>query len=236
VKNIANSVKAALLNYIYESPSTRDPRLLFHKVRQKGFSYIYANKYSHDFYAEHIPWKPAYKNLAKIIYEWAEPSTACDIGCGTGYLIYFLSRLGVEVFGYDQSPEILDFIDPTLKDRVSILDLSVPQSLLKCDLCVCVEVAEHVPKRFSNALINNITSCARSHVFFTAARPGQWGDGHINCRKQEYWIDLFSEKRWGYQSEATNCLIEGVKEDAKISKSLPWLAENIMLFKPVSPK
>jgi SAM-dependent methyltransferase len=236
VKNIANSVKAALLNYIYESPSTRDPRCIFHNVLREGFSNIYAANYAHDFYAKHIPWKPAYKNLAKIIYEWAEPLTASDLGCGTGYLIHFLSKLGVEVFGYDQSLEILDFIDPTLKDRVSILDLSVPQSLLKCDLCVSVEVAEHIPKRFSSALINNITSCARSHIFFTAARPGQWGCGHINCQKQEYWIDLFSEMGWGYQSEATNCLIERVKEDIQISKSLPWLAENIMLFKPVSPK
>lgn len=36
--------------------------------------------------------------------------------------MFFLKQLGVEVFGCDKSPELLDFVDPVLKDRISILD------------------------------------------------------------------------------------------------------------------
>jgi SAM-dependent methyltransferase len=240
VKNIADPVIAALLNYIDESPSTRNPLFILGSVRRNGFDYVnklFNNKYyDRDFYSCHFRCKPAYENLATIVYEWAKPSTACDLGCGSGWLIYFLRKLGVAVFGYDNSSAILDFIDPTLKNSVSILDLSVPQSLTKCDLCVSIEMAEHTPKRCSNAVIDNITSCAKSHIFFTAAHPGQQGPGHVNCQKQKYWIDLFSERGWGYQSEATNCLQQRVKEDSEISTSLPWVAENVMLFRPISPK
>lgn len=237
---MTGSLFSLLSDYIAESPSTRDPQFLFDSIREKGLNYfrkIYSNEYcDREFFAGIEAYKPAYENLAAIIYEWAEPSTAYDIGCGNGYLIYLLNKLGVEISGCDKALEVLDFIDPILKDRIAILDLSAPQSLLKCDLCICTEVAEHVPKRFSDTFISNIANCARSHIFFSAAHPGQWGTGHINCQKQEYWIDIFSEKGWAYQPAPTYDVIQRVKKDANISGLLPWLADNVMLFTPISPK
>lgn len=99
-----------------------------------------------------------------------------------------------------------------------------------CDLCISMEVAEHVPKGFSKTFVSNIANCAKSHIFFTAARPRQRGDGHITCQQQEYWIAIFSEKGWVYQPAPTDDVTQRVKKDAKISALLPWLADNIMLF------
>lgn len=64
------------------------------------------------------------------------------------------------------------------------------------DLAICVEVAEHVDPDRSESLISSICSSAPT-VVFGAALPRQWGNGHINCRSQGFWIDLFS--RQGYR-------------------------------------
>ena len=75
IKRLSSIWLHKVASYVGESPSTRDARLLFDRVQLRGFGYIYANKYSHDFYTKHIPWKPAYQNVATIIYESAEPSS-----------------------------------------------------------------------------------------------------------------------------------------------------------------
>ncbi|NVM22067.1 MAG: methyltransferase domain-containing protein [Desulfobacterales bacterium] len=229
---------AALLRrlraWMAESPSTRDPRLLWYQVRTKGFRRALTAHYDADFYREHGELKATYAKLADYAYEWAKPCSACDLGCGNGYLLYFLAKKGVEVFGVEGSPSALDFVDQSLLGRIAVADLTVRQDLGVYDLAVSTEVAEHIPKRTSRTFVDNIVRSAAKRILFSAARPGQWGDGHINCQPPEFWIRLFEERGWTYDRQASEAFLVKVRNTPEIARGLPWLLDNIMLFVPES--
>jgi hypothetical protein len=67
---------------------------------------------------------------------------------------------------------------------------------------------------------------------FTAAQPGQWGDGHINCQPKEFWIKLFESEGWSYDETATRDFTRAVKGSSEIVNNLPWMIDNFMLFTP----
>ena len=157
-----------------------------------------AVRYDKQFYREHIALTDGYAKLADLIFDWAHPASACDLGCGNAFLLYFLAQKVVEVVGVGSSPDVLDFVDQSLPQRTKLADLTVPHDLGANDLAICTGVAEHIPKQASQALVDNITRSARKHVVFTAAGPGQWADGHINCQPREFWTDMFGERGWVY--------------------------------------
>lgn len=63
----------------------------------------------------------------------------------------------------------------------------------KFDMCLCLEVAEHLPEESAKRLIDCIANHSSSHVLFSAAIPLQSGDHHINCQAPEYWQRLFND-------------------------------------------
>ena len=58
------------------------------------------------------------------------------------------------------------------------------------------ETAEHIDEAFAKKIVfvfaNNISE--NGVVIFGAARPGQKGRHHVNCKPPEYWHDLFSKQ------------------------------------------
>jgi hypothetical protein len=69
---------------------------------------------------------------------------------------------------------------------------------------------------------------------FTAAQPGQWGDGHINCQPKSYWQDLFGEFGWYPNDSLETAIAEEIRKNPQIRSSLPWMARNLMIFTPYS--
>lgn len=89
------------------------------------------------------------------------------------------------------------------------------------DLTVCLEVAEHLSAERGPGLIHDLGQSAPV-VAFSAAFPGQGGQGHINERPHEYWEELWDA--------------EGFTVDASIRDELepevdvaPWYAVNILI-------
>jgi SAM-dependent methyltransferase len=183
-----------------------------------------------DFFEGHVGFQRAYAELANLLSDWAQPDSVCDLGCGNGYILSALAEQGVDVQGVDSSPSVLRFVDAGIRQRIAIRDLSQPQDLGRFDLVVSTEVAEHLPKRSARAFVGNVARHAKQHVVFTAAEPGQWGDGHINCQPQEYWIRLFGEEGLDHDAPASARLSAAAAASASISESLPWLINNIMCF------
>jgi len=79
-------------------------------------------------------------------------------------------------------------------------------------------------------LLANLTGNASKHILFSAARPGQWGDGHINCQPKQFWIDLIQESDWSFDEHATVSFTESVKSNKVIVESIPWILDNFAIF------
>ena len=102
-------------------------------------------------------------------------------------------------------------------------DLSKPLKLgRRFDLCLCLEVAEHLPEECAKDFVTSLTSLA-SIVAFSAAVPGQGGINHINEHWQSYWIGLL--QRHGFR--ASDCIRPRIWGNPKVAW---WYAQNMLLF------
>ncbi|HEV8370757.1 MAG TPA: class I SAM-dependent methyltransferase [Pyrinomonadaceae bacterium] len=226
-------MKNPLRSWIAESPSTRDYHLIWYQIKTHGLKRVLSgNIYDHDFYEDHVELKIAYQELADLIYETAHPRSACDFGCGNAYLLYFLAQKGVEVSGFEASNAALQFIDSSIRDRIKIHDLTEQIAAGAYDLVISTEVAEHLPKKAAPTFVKSIAQSATKKIIFTAAKPGQWGDGHINCQPKTYWINLFESSGWKYDEAATTTFSNRVVQQPNIADKLPWIVDNFMLFSP----
>lgn len=223
-----------LRTWIAESPSTRDTGLIWYQIKTHGVKRVLTrNFYDRGFYEEHVKLKPAYQELAELIFARFHPTSVCDFGCGNGFLLHFLAQRGVDVAGVEGSKAALEFMDSSLRDRVQIRNLAEVIKTDVYDLVISTEVAEHLPKKAAPVLVSNLIGSASREIVFSAAKPGQWGDGHINCQPKEFWISLFSSHGWDYDQAATNDFTSALKRSAEVSEKLPWLVDNFMLFVPV---
>jgi SAM-dependent methyltransferase len=220
--------------WVAASPSTRDPRLIRHQIRRHGLRSVLFKSYLYDesFFRADEQFRCGYVQLADLIFEWAQPASAADFGCGRGFLVEYLARKGVDVTGIEVSPAALKFVDPGTRSRIQIRDLTKRHDVGAFDLAVSVEVAEHLPKRASQTFVQNLTRAAKKNIVFSAAKPGQWGAGHINCQPQSFWIRLFEQQGWRYDESASESFSRGVQGSGALIDAAPWLIENFMLFGP----
>jgi SAM-dependent methyltransferase len=145
--------------------------------------------YNRSYYAEtDLRQSVLYDRLAEALVALRMPSTVIDIGCGTGLLLEKLAARGVQVLGVEGSRAALR--RATVPVVRANLERGVPQ-LGTFDLCLCLEVAEHLRAKTAPLLIEGLTGLSDT-VIFTAAPPGQGGTAHINERPHAYWQSLFA--------------------------------------------
>jgi 2-polyprenyl-3-methyl-5-hydroxy-6-metoxy-1,4-benzoquinol methylase len=133
------------------------------------------------------------------------PTTACDIGCSAGALLYRLKeRLPSMVTdGYDYSVNTADLVfEGTYREQ----DLNNYDGTARgaYDMLISQEVLEHVEPENTDKALQFITDLAipGTLLIFGAARPGQRGTHHVNCIKKKAWIRLFTAKGWAYSLKA----------------------------------
>lgn len=165
------------------------------------------------------------KVATSLIIEHFKPQDVIDIGCGEGLFLNELYKHGVSVVGCDISEAALA-VSP--KDFLIFqADATKPIRLnRKFDLCICIEIAEHIPTKYSKKLVKNLTH-ASDTIFFTAAPPGQGGVGHINEQPLKFWQKLFAEEGFTLQEELTSKLCSSLKSQ----KVIFWLYKNLVIFK-----
>lgn len=134
-----------------------------------------------------------------------------DVGCGQGE---WASAFGVDdTVGVD--------IYPPHGDRYVRHDLTEPLDLNRTfDLVLCLEVGEHLPEDAADTLVDTLVRHG-DRVVFSAAVPGQEGNGHINCQSHEYWHAKFEER--GYRTLDT---LRPLLQDHRVSA---WYRNNIFL-------
>jgi hypothetical protein len=146
-----------------------------------------------------------------------EPSSIVDVGCGVGEW----NNGHPDYTGIDFRVKRDDLlIDP---ERFVDCDLNrpFPQMGRTFDLCLCLEVAEHLKPGRAEALVKFVCSLS-DRVLFSAAIPHQGGTGHINERWQSWWAALFRQSGFGAarrQPDIRDC------EEVE-----PWYRQNIVLY------
>lgn len=137
------------------------------------------------------------------LYRHLQPRQVVDIGCGLGTWLKAATESGAErVLGLDGAYVDVErlYIDRQDFRPTDLSDPTWPQSLdpasRRFDLCMCLEVAEHLPFERAPDLVQALTGLS-DVVLFSAATPYQFGTDHINEQWPEFWALLFRGQ--GYQ-------------------------------------
>lgn len=115
-----------------------------------------------------------------------------DFGCGTGAWLRAFEETGAtDILGLDFGEVQPDQL-AIAPDNFRTKDLSQTITLdRRFDIAVSLEVAEHLPEEAAATFVGNLVRHA-DIIIFSAAIPGQLGNGHINCQYPSYWAELFS--------------------------------------------
>jgi SAM-dependent methyltransferase len=115
-----------------------------------------------------------------------------DFGCGPGaWLAAFRD--------FQPQAELLDVDHPGARayqllisnEHLVEADLSADINLRRSfDLCVSLEVAEHLSESSAESFVRTLTNHSDT-ILFSAAIPMQGGTGHVNCQWPSYWNELF---------------------------------------------
>lgn len=159
-----------------------------------------------------------------LIFPKGIPKSILDIGCGTGTWLRAAKELGnAEVLGIDgvNIPKKQLLIE--LKDFQKH-DLKKPIFLnKKFDAVFCLEVAEHLHKKYAHILIRTLTRHS-DLILFSAACPNQGGQNHINCQWPSYWQKKFNKQGFA--------CYDSIRSEIWNEESIePWYRQNIFVAK-----
>src|SRR5262245_45757846 len=148
------------------------------------------------------------EHLAEWIRTTFRPDRIIDVGCGPGHLMSALTRRGVSVFGVDISRESMRRL--RMKGLpAEAFDLTNGNRALpggRYDMAISCEVAEHLEEQYAPVFVRHLARAA-DLVFLTAAEPDAvLGPGlfHFNEKPREYWIALFADEGYEYDSSASS--------------------------------
>jgi hypothetical protein len=162
--------------------------------------------------------KHVFNALGKI---GIKPKTVIDVGCGVGewrsmdFTIYI---------GVDYRVQQEDLLFPSQNFIECDMNKNFPDigyGHTNFDLCLCLEVAEHLKPNRAEALVDFLCSLS-DRVLFSAAIPFQGGVGHVNEQWQMYWAELFKRRRFGASKKQPN-----IRGNAEIDL---WYRQNIILY------
>jgi SAM-dependent methyltransferase len=158
--------------------------------------------------------------IVPIVMELFRPQSVVDVGCGTGdWLRCFKAAGAGDLTGLDGQ-----WVAPTDGPFAFVtVDLERPFSLPKrCDVALCLEVAEHLEPTAAEHLITSLVHLS-SIVLFSAAIPHQGGRNHKNEQWPEYWAELFSRHAFS----PVDCIRPLIWNDRSVDW---WYAQNVLVY------
>jgi len=161
--------------------------------------------------------------LSTAIVDYAkrfECKLVYDFGCGMGSYAKALKESGFSVLAVDGNPHT-----PELTNGIGLVqDLSVPFLYPRvADLVLCLEVGEHIPAKFESVLLDNITKHSSNVVILSWAVPKQDGEGHVNCRPNQYIMDEMAKRGFSWHVKHSNEMRQSVT-------NAYWFKNTLMVF------
>ncbi len=142
-----------------------------------------------------------------------------DLGCGMGDYSRLFQDNKFIVQAYDGNPHT-----PNLTAGLGqVADLSeVFDCGQEMDAVLSLEVGEHIPARFEQTFMDNLVRSQPKLLVLSWAIPKQPGDGHVNCRSNDYIISNIEMR--GYKSDIV------LSEHLRRAASLWWFKNTLMVF------
>lgn len=150
-------------------------------------------------------------------------NSAIDLGCGIGTWLSVTKELGAnKVKGYDGDWVPREYL---VIPEDSFVSYDLSKKIIdeeRFDLAISLEVAEHLPESHSETFVETLCKFS-DFVLFSAAIPGQGGEGHINLQWMNYWIEKY--KKFNYVP------MEIIRKRIWDDEDIPhWYRQNIMFF------
>jgi len=184
-------------------------------------------EYTEQWFRERFGYRSPYHRFTEAILEVLRPEAVADVGCGMAWTVEYL-RTRLPCIGVESARAALRLMRPDVRALVHLHDIAceppIPQ-MGDYELCISIEVAEHIPPAATDRFLDWCT-CGR-RLLMTAAPPGQRGLRHVNCRRPEWWHERLAQRGWVYEP----ALSAGWREAARRrTGACPWVVRNAMIF------
>lgn len=185
--------------------------------------------YTPEFYdRERATSEAGARAILPLVFERYHFRTVIDIGCGCGCWCVEAARLGAEnALGLDgawaqDAGRLLPGRGVSWHFIARDLCAALPAAIQLWGLAICLETVEHLPPTRGPGLVREL--CMLSPiVLWSAATPGQCGEGHVNEQPERYWERLFAE--YGYRPD--RWIREAIAERDDVPS---WYRSNVMLY------
>lgn len=190
-----------------------------------NLDHIYDRTFFEEWGARHEHYIRSAETIVDALYKEFKPKRLVDLGCGCGVYSHYFARHGVEVLSIDgvQPPREYSF-----PGTIHLQDLTVPfeNQWNRFDMALCLEVAEHIPEKFSESFLRNITGFSPL-LILSAAPPNQGGHHHVNEQPKRYWVRRLAELGFLYQRRKTGRLMDMFKNN---KPKYMWMCEHISVY------
>ena len=168
----------------------------------------------------------SYPSFVHSVNARFHPKVVADVGAGSGGMSKVFRELGCEVHPFDGSGAAIGLLQEKGFTSAQQIDLLTIQEIpVKADLCLCLEVAEHIPEKHAPQLCKLLAGAAPV-LIFTAAPPSQGGHLHVNLQEQSYWFNLMAEHGMIYDQAEVEAIRAGF--GAPVGRDYD---RNLMVFK-----
>ena len=149
------------------------------------------------------------------------PDAMLDVGAGEGHWSAEALRLGVPAVHAIDMESHHRYGVTVYEHDARLVKLPLWEGKERWPLTLCLEMAEHLDAASCDFLVAELCRVS-SEIVWSAAIPGQGGDGHVNEQWPAYWAERFNLH--GFVLDDPGWRLD-LWDDARVE---PWYAQNLL--------
>jgi len=221
IKILINKPKEALeiLNKLSENYQVLKLKKEAKKDLEKSKLISETGYWKSDIYDVHISSLELAKWLSNFLPKY---KLIHDFGCGNGDYLSHLEKCGFEkLIGYEgEIPKTRVF------NNIFLQDLTNEFKVEKGNV-ICLEVGEHIPKKYQNIFLNNICNACDDKLIISWANRGQTGLYHVNCLNADEIVPLIQSNGFKLLEQ------ESLNARNSIGDICDWFKNTLYIFQKI---